>query len=149
MKPFCLVWQSLLDSTLWVGSTKETKVVWITMLVLKDKNGDIHITLAGLAHRAVVTIEECGRAIEFLCQPDEYSGNKECEGRRIVPIEGGWHVVSHEKYRFSSEAKRVYWRESKRVQRNKARNGVEFDRTIPVGPSPGEPDFKQETANES
>ena len=119
MKSFCLVWSTLLDSTLWVSGSKESRLVWIALLALKDKKGEVHNTVAGLAHRAIVTFKECQMALEFLSSPDPHSQNKEEGGRRIVAIEGGWRIVSHDKYRFGSEAARAYWRESKRIQRNK------------------------------
>jgi len=114
-----MVWSSLLDSSLWIGGTKEARIVWITLLALKDKNGQVHITDLGLAHRAIVSHEECVAALGFLSSPDPLSANRDHDGRRIVPIEGGWQIVSHDKYRFSTEAARAYWRESKRLQRSK------------------------------
>lgn len=119
MKSFCLVWSSLLDSSLWVGATKEARIVWITLLALKDKDGIVHNTELGLAHRAIVSIDECRAALKFLSSPDPDSSNKDCQGRRIVPIEGGWQIVSHDKYRFSTEAARAYWRESKAKSRKR------------------------------
>lgn len=119
MKNFCMVWSSLLDSSLWIGGTKDARIVWITLLALKDKNGQVHITDMGLAHRAIVGLDECLEALQFLSSPDPMSANKDHEGRRIIPIDGGWEIVSHDKYRFSTEAARAYWRESKRLQRGR------------------------------
>lgn len=93
--------------------------MWITLLALKDKDGIVHNTELGLAHRAIVSVQECRDALKFLSSPDADSSNKAAQGRRIVPVEGGWQIVSHDKYRFSTEAARAYWRESKAKSRKR------------------------------
>lgn len=57
-------------------------------------------------------------ALVELSSPDQYSSSPDHEGRRIKHIEGvGWSILNHEKYMFSTEAKRAYWAETKRLQR--------------------------------
>lgn len=122
MKSFALLWASLLDSSLWIAGSKDDRLVFIALIVLKDKNGHVHITPLGLARRANVTFDECKAALHNLSQPDPLSGNTAHEGRRIIPLPNGdgWEVVSHEKYRFSSDAARAYWRDQKATQRAKS-----------------------------
>lgn len=122
MKTFSLLWSHILDSTLWSSGTKEDRLVWITLLAMKDKNGEVHASLPGLARRAIVTLEECQTAIKFLCSPDPLSHNKAEEGRRLVEIDGGWRIVSHDLYRFSTDAKRAFWAQQKRDQREKKKS---------------------------
>ena len=59
----------------------------------------------------------------MLSSPDTESANKDNEGRRILPIEGGWFVVSHDKYRklLSIEERRERDAARKRAQRASAR----------------------------
>lgn len=129
MKSFSLLWSTLLESSLWIGGTKDAKLVWVTMLAKKDVNGEVHTSLMGLAHWAVMSLDECRSAVDFLEAPDPYSQNPDEEGRRIIPIEGGWRIVSHEKYRFSMSDARGYWRQKKKESRARVKNS---------GPLPGE-----------
>ena len=131
MKTFSLLWSTMLDSSLWLVGTKEAKLLFIAMLALKDKNGVVHKTVLGLAHCAILTPDECRNALVELESPDANSGNKDEDGRRIVPIEGGWRVVSHEKYQFSTDAKRAHWRESKRIQRERA-EAFRLKKSVPL-----------------
>lgn len=114
---FALIWDRLLRSSLWIGGSKEARLVWITLLVLKNSEGNVFTSMVGLADAAKLTKDECIKAIEELSQPDPDSYTKDNEGRRIIPIEGGWHIVSHELYRFSTDAKRAFWAEQKAKQR--------------------------------
>lgn len=91
------------------------------MLSMSDSDGNVKASMVGLAHLARKSPTETESALKVLLAPDPHSGRKEMEGRRIVPIEGGWHIVTHEFYRemgMSEDSKR-YWREKKREQRAK------------------------------
>jgi len=98
-----------------------TRLVWITMLAMKDGDGMVKASVPGLAHRARVTLEECKKALGVFLSPDPESGSKVEDGRRIREVAGGWFVINHEMYRYSTEEKRQYWREKKAEQREKKR----------------------------
>jgi hypothetical protein len=106
---FTKLFNSILDSTIW-QEPLETKVVWITMLAMVDRNGELHASIPGLARRAGVTIQQCHKALSCLESPDQYSRTKEHEGRRIEEIDGGWRLLNHGKYRalLSAEERREY-----------------------------------------
>jgi hypothetical protein len=89
---------SILTSTVWMESN-ETRIVWLTLLAMCDKNGEVQASIPGLANVARVTVQECETAIELFLSPDPYSRTKEDEGRRIEEIDGGWLLLNHEKYR--------------------------------------------------
>ena len=55
---FTKLFNSILDSTIW-QEPPATKLVWITLLAMSDRNGDVHASIPGLAKRAGVTLEEC------------------------------------------------------------------------------------------
>lgn len=110
MTGFTLLWQKILRSSIWIQESKETRLVWITMLALKDKDGNVHSSVVGLADSAKVTMEECQAALVILLAPDEGDSSGVEEGRRIRPIQGGWQIVNNELYRFSTESKREFWR---------------------------------------
>jgi hypothetical protein len=107
MISFVKLFGSILDSSVW-QQPATTKVVWITLLAMSDKGGDVTASIPGLAARAGVTLEECQKALEYLQTPDPFSRTKEDEGRRIKEITGGWLIINHPKYRelVSKEIKR-------------------------------------------
>lgn len=111
---------SLTASSLW-NEADVVRIVFITMLSMSDSDGNVKASVVGLAHLARKAVTETEAALKVLLAPDPHSGRKEMDGRRIVPIEGGWHIVTHEFYRemgMSEDSKR-YWREKKREQRSK------------------------------
>lgn len=114
---FALLWQKILRSSLWIKGSKETRLVWITMLALRDSDGFVATSLIGLADSAKVDLDECKAAILELESPDPDDTSGVDEGRRIKKVQGGWQIVNHELYRFSTEAKREFWRNQKAQER--------------------------------
>lgn len=95
---FVKLFGSILNSSVWCADG-DTKLVWITMLLLADADGNVWGAVPGLARQAGVELEDCRRAIDYLAAPDTDSRTPEMEGRRIVPIDGGWRIVNARKYR--------------------------------------------------
>jgi len=122
---FTLLWAKILDSSIWMES-KETRLVWITMLAMKDADGVVRAAPKALAHRARVTEAECASALKTLREPDPQSSTPAHDGRRIADLEGGggWQILNHELYRFSTDAKRAFWREQKAAQREAKKEPV-------------------------
>lgn len=120
---FALLWGKILDSSIWVKESKETRLVWITMLAMKDRYGEIQASVIGLADRAKVTPEECRTALKIFLAPDPDDTSKVEEGRRIREIPGGWEIINHDLYRFSNEEQREFWRRQKAEQRAKKKGG--------------------------
>ena len=89
----------MLQSSVWTVENSETRIVWITMLMLADRNGEVMASVPGLASTAKVSIEACVEALERFQQPDKWSRSKALDGRRIVPIDGGWEIVNYKFYR--------------------------------------------------
>lgn len=75
------------------------RVLWITLLALKDRTHVVRATVPALAKLANITNDECEDYLERFQQPDRYSRSREHEGRRIEAVEGGWYVLNGEKYR--------------------------------------------------
>jgi hypothetical protein len=135
---------SIIDSTIWRES-KETKIVWITMLAKANKHGIVESSLPGLADAARVTLDECISALKVLMAPDDYSRTKEHEGRRIRETDGGWEILNHTKYRarLSRQERLEYqaaWQRNYRAQQKapiKMQNGQsEIDELITQGIHP-------------
>jgi hypothetical protein len=88
-------------------------------MAMSDKDGIIEGSAVGIAPIARVSVEACKKAIEILESPDENSRSKEYEGRRLLPIEGGWKLVNHEKYKNLARSRAAYyqaWREQRKQQ---------------------------------
>lgn len=88
----------LIHSTVW-REPAGTRLTWITMLAMKDRHGEVHASVPGLADAARVTLDECEAALRCFLSPDPYSRTKDHDGRRIEQIPGGWVVLNHELYR--------------------------------------------------
>jgi len=101
------LFNSIITSTIW-SEDDQTRIVWITMLAIADKNGEVQGSIPGLARIAGVPVEACRSAITKFLSPDVDSRTKDDEGRRIELIDGGWHLLNHSKYRdMASDADRA------------------------------------------
>jgi len=98
MPNYTKLFNSIVTSTIWTEDDK-TRIVWITMLAMSDQNGEVHASVPGLARVAGVTLADCELALGKLLAPDPYSRTPDNEGRRIAPIDGGWELLNHRKYR--------------------------------------------------
>jgi hypothetical protein len=118
MTGYTKLFNSILASTIWREDDK-TRLVWITLLALTDKNGVVEASIPGLADLARVSLEDCERALANLHKPDKYSRSKDHDGRRIETIDGGWLVLNRAKYRdkMSADDKRERDRDRQRRHR--------------------------------
>ena len=119
MTGYTKLFNSILGSTIW-REDPATKVVWITLLALTDRDGIAESSVPGLANYAGVGIEETEKALQKFQSPDPYSRTPEFEGRRIEPIDGGWRILNHDKYRFKPSADDI--RERDRIRKQKQRD---------------------------
>jgi hypothetical protein len=118
MKPFTKLFSSIISSSIWRESD-ETRILWITMLAMADRKGEIWASVGGLADMARISVAQCKKALISLSSPDADSRTKTNEGRRIQEIDGGWVVLNYEKYRNlgRNEDRREYFAEHKRKSR--------------------------------
>lgn len=123
VETYVKVFQSILDSTVWQEALP-TKVVWITMLAMKDRRGYVGASVPGLAKRAGVTLSECEAALAKFMAPDPYSRTKANDGRRIEEVAGGWVILNHSLYRdkMSPEDRREYQRVKQAEYRKRRRD---------------------------
>jgi hypothetical protein len=138
-RTYAKVFQSIFNSTVWTGSTIEVKVLWITLLGLKNIDDDVFASVPGLAKIAEISVEKTREALEFLKSADPDSTTKEyledgvtlhpLSGRRIWEIDGGWHVINGDKYRrmMSKEARREYQRNWMADKRASMRGSEEME----------------------
>lgn len=126
METWSKLFSSIIDSSVWLES-KETRLVWVTMLAKKDGDGFVRGNVGTLARDAGVTFDEAVEAIRRLESPDASSRTKTDDGRRIRPVDGGWIVINHFVYRdeIGKVALREYWRKKKERQRKKSKPTAE------------------------
>ena len=132
-------------SSIWINESKETRLVWITIIALKDAEGRVYASVPGLADRAKVSIAECQEALRIMLSPDPHDSSGVEDGRKIRAIPGGWEVVNHDLYRFSTEAKREFWRQQKAEQR--AREDAAKRRKLKNGRDCSDKNFARRLAN--
>jgi len=89
---------SILNSSVWCADG-DTKLVFITLLLLADGDGCVWGAVPGIARQAGVSVASCRKALAFLGGSDPDSRTPDHDGRRILAIDGGWRVVNHRKYR--------------------------------------------------
>lgn len=117
------LFESILDSTVWLEDL-HVKVVWITMLAMKDADGIVHASIPGLAKRAGVTLAQCEESLAKFLGPDPYSSSKEHEGRRVAEVDGGWRVLNHDKYRDQLDQDDQRAKAAERMRRYRERRTV-------------------------
>ena len=119
---FTKLFSSITESTIWC-EPDTTRLAWITMLAMADSKGRVWASIPGLANRARISVDAARSAIAAFLAPDPDSRTPEHEGRRIEPIDGGWRLLNHEKYRSirdeesAKESKRKYIRERRERER--------------------------------
>jgi hypothetical protein len=95
---FTKLFSSITESTIWCEDDR-TRIVWITMLAMANKNGFVFGSAPGLANRARVPVQAVRVALAKFQQPDPDSRTKDFEGRRIAEIDGGWKLLTYDKHR--------------------------------------------------
>ena len=120
MAGYTKLFGTIITSTVWQEDA-ETKVIWITLLALVDKNGLVEATIPGISHIARVSIEKVEQAMNKFLSPDQYSRSSEFEGRRIEKIDGGYLILNYAKYRarMRSEERQEYQRKYQQNYRQK------------------------------
>lgn len=123
MNTWTPVWSKLPDSSVWAES-KDVKILFITMLALKDRDHVVRYNAFELARKANLSEAEVLAAIEVLKSPDTRRLEpQDFEGRRIEKVEDGWLLLNGEKYR--RKMQEIYRKEYKRVKQAEYRNESE------------------------
>ncbi len=117
---FAKLFSTIVTSTIW-QENKETKILWITMLALANRYGEVGAAEPGLANAAGLTLDETVKSLKKLESPDPYSRNQDHEGRRITKIEGGWQILNYTLYRKKMRSRAEYFREYRKRNRNATR----------------------------
>lgn len=118
----------IVTSSIWLEDS-DTKVVWVTMLAMADRNGTVNTSVRALAHSSGVALEATVAALEKFQAPDPDSRTMAHEGRRIERIEGGFKLLNHARYREAGreDTRAAYHREYQRQRRARAKLTSEPD----------------------
>ncbi len=114
--PFVKLDCGIIHSSLWAESS-DTKICWITLLLLADQNGFVRAAPSAIAREAGIPAEVARRAISLFCSPDNESRSPENQGKRIERVDGGFHILNYEKYRerdYTNAERQKRWRESQK-----------------------------------
>ena len=129
MNGYAKLFGDILDSSIWHESN-ETKLLWITILAMKDDQGLVSAAVPGLAKRAGITLDQCKEGLQVLLSPDPYSRTKAHEGRRIEPRPTGWFVLNHFVYQDKmNEAERKEYNRVKQAEK-RARDKTKASMTV-------------------
>ncbi len=98
MSGYTKLFSDLVTSTIW-QEPNNCRVLWITMLALREKDNICHATVPALAKLSDITIEETEEYLNKFLATDKYSRSQEHEGRRIAVVDGGFLILNGAKYR--------------------------------------------------
>lgn len=98
---YTILKSSIINSSIW-DEDAETCKVWITMLAMRNKDGEVLASIGGLAHQSRISREKTSEALIRFLAPEPDSSSRD-DGKRIVEIPGGWLLLNHE--RIKAEAK--------------------------------------------
>lgn len=98
MSGFTKLVPEIVQSSVW-NLPSDIRVVWITLLAVKDADGYIRGDVDTIARLANVPRESAEAALLTFTQPDPNSHTTDNEGRRIAKAPGGWTVLNHHLYR--------------------------------------------------
>src|SRR5205085_2680931 len=95
--------------------------LWAVMLSQADAQGVVEGAVPGLAVAAGISQAECEAAVDVFCAPDHYSRTRDEDGRRLIPVDGGWQIVSYQKWRhkLSVEERKAYKATHERTRRER------------------------------
>jgi hypothetical protein len=120
---YTILKSSIINSSIW-NEDAETCKVWITLLAMRNKDGEIFASMGGLAHQSRLPVDVTKRAVDKFLLPEGDSSSRD-DGRRIVEVPGGWKLLNHEKIKAEASAasRQSYMAEYMREKRLKEKPG--------------------------
>lgn len=123
MSGFVKLFGTIIHSSIWSESS-DTKVVWVTMLALADRDGVVEASEIGLAKASQVSNEACRTALAAFQAPDRDSKDQTNQGRRVERIRDGWRIINYEYYRDRLDKDDRKDRATERQRRSRERRKV-------------------------
>jgi hypothetical protein len=90
------LFSGIVSASIW-EEPYHVRIVWITILAIKNRHGFVGVSVPGLARMANVTREECEEALNKFENKDPDSKCQENDGQRLKKVDGGWVVLGHER----------------------------------------------------
>lgn len=90
--------EGILQSSI-IGEDSDVFKIWIALLAACKEDGVARVSPVFLSSVCKLDIKATIEALEKLKSPDPYSRSKEEEGRRIKEVDGGYFLVTYQKYR--------------------------------------------------
>ncbi len=118
--PFVKLDCGIIHSSLWAEDS-DTKICWITLLLLADATGFVRAAASAIAREAGISAEVARRALDLFQGPDDESRTPDNQGKRIERVDGGYRVLNYEKYRERDYTAAV---RQKRFREKHKNNGV-------------------------
>ena len=113
------LFSEIVASSVWDEDDK-TRIVWITMLALKNRDHFVRGTERFLCLAARVSPEDCRRALDRLEGPDPQSRTPANNGCRVQAVAGGWQILNGELYQHKlSPAERAEYNRAKQAEYRK------------------------------
>lgn len=143
---------SIINSSIW-NEDAETCKVWITMLAMRNKDGEIFASIGGLAHQSRISVEKTKVVVGRFLEGELDSSSRD-DGRRIVEIGGGWRLVNHEKVKAEAAAAnkaaymRTYMSKKRALEKPVSAAYLERERRYEVAESNGDQAKADEIAAE-
>ena len=108
------------QSTIWAEDS-DTRIVWITLLTMADKDGLVRARAPGISIQARVPLKKVREALALFKAPDPDSRSKDHDGRRMEENEEGYLILNYAKYRDirDEDSRREYMRKYMRNRRAK------------------------------
>jgi hypothetical protein len=131
MMGYAKLFDEIIHSTIW-RAPRHVRLLWVTMLAIADANGEVMASIPGLADAARIEVEECEDALKILNTPDKYSRTQDLEGRRIIPIDGGWLLVNYTKYRKKLSREDTNAKNAERQARYRERQKIKLEESEKV-----------------
>jgi hypothetical protein len=131
---FTKLFASITASTIW-NEPDHTRIVWITMLAMADRDGYVAASIPGLAVIARVPTQSVVIAMESFCSPDPWSRTKDHEGRRAQEVDGGWILLNYDKYRAQMSVEDQREKTAARVRKFRERKALHTVTVTHVTPS--------------
>jgi len=114
--PFVKLDCGIIHSSLWAEDS-DTKICWITLLLLADATGFVRAAASAIAREAGISADVARRALDLFQSADDESRTPDNQGKRIERVDGGYRVLNYEKYRerdYTNAERQKRWRESQK-----------------------------------
>ncbi len=128
--PFVKLDCGIIHSSLWAEDS-DTKICWITLLLLADATGFVRAAASAIAREAGIPAEVARRALDLFQGPDDESRTPDNQGKRVEKVDGGYRVLNYEKYRerdYTNAERQKRWRDSQKS------NVTSVTEALPVTP---------------